>query len=396
MFEFADRVSRIQGSLTLAMTSRAAELRAAGQDVINMSVGEPDFPTPAHIIAAGKRAMDEGYTRYTQAAGLPQVREAVVAKLARDNAITVEPSEVIVSNGAKHSLFNACMALFQQGDEVIIFRPYWVSFPEFVLLANATPVVVGTDPESQFEPLFDELRDKIGRRTKGIIMNSPSNPTGGVWSRGAVEQIISIAREHNLWLLSDECYEQLTYDAPFESTAAIGPDYERILTFQSCSKTYAMTGWRIGYMAGPEPLVKAMTKIQGQSTSSPNAIAQMAAVAALTGDQTVVAEMRAAFDRRRQLIVSGLAAIPGLACREPGGAFYVFLKVTELLGRRAGEKILETPEDVTGYLLDEVNIATVNGEGFGDDSHIRLSYALSDREIATAIERIGAAVKSLD
>ncbi len=327
MNTFADRVSRVKGSATLARTAKAGELRAAGVDVINMSVGEPDFPTPAHIVEAAVQAMADGFTRYTPGPGLPELRAAIATKLERDNQIKVAPSQIIACNGGKHALFNACMALFEAGDEVIIFTPYWVSFPEFVNFTGATPVFVGTDPDQQFEPLFDELETKIGPRTKGLILNSPSNPTGGVWSREAIEQAIAIARKHNLWLFSDECYEALAYDSPFESTAAIDSDYARILTFQSCSKTYAMTGWRSGYMAGPEDLVKAMSKLQGQSTSCPNSIAQKAAIAALLGDQTVVAEMKRAFMGRRELIVRRLNALEGIECRNPGGAFYVFPKV---------------------------------------------------------------------
>ncbi|MEE9161896.1 MAG: pyridoxal phosphate-dependent aminotransferase, partial [Candidatus Neomarinimicrobiota bacterium] len=368
--KFADRVARIKPSVTLEMTARAAQLRADGVDVLNMSVGEPDFPTPDHVIAAAKQAMDDGYTRYTAGPGMPAVRAAVAEKLLRDNDLEVAPEQVIVSNGAKHALFNACMALFQQGDEVIIFAPYWVSFPEFVQLAHATPVVVGTDPERQFEPLFDELEAKITPRTKGIIMNSPSNPTGGVWGRTAVERIIGLARQHDLWLLSDECYEALSYDRPFETTATLDREFEKILTFQSCSKTYAMTGWRLGYMAGPVEVVRAMSKIQGQATSCPNSISQMAAVAALTGDQALVAERWEAFKERRQIIVPALSEIPGLSCRNPGGAFYVFLRVRDLFGRNAEGKELRSPEDVTEYLLDRAHLVTVSGGGFGDGEHI--------------------------
>ncbi|MCH8838494.1 MAG: pyridoxal phosphate-dependent aminotransferase [Candidatus Marinimicrobia bacterium] len=393
--KFADRVSRVKGSATLAMTTRAAELRAAGVEVINMSVGEPDFPTPDHIVAASQQAIADGFTRYTPAPGLPQLREAIVAKLARDNGIKVSPEQVIASNGAKHSLFNACMALFQQGDEVIIFAPYWVSFPEFVNFSHATPVVVGTDSQRRFEPLFDELEDRIGPRTKGIIMNSPSNPTGGVWSRAAVEQIIGLARKHDLWLLTDECYEALAYDEPFVSAAAIDPDFEKILTFQSCSKTYAMTGWRIGYMTGPVELVKAMSRLQGQSTSCPNSIGQMAAVAALTGDQSVVQEMKAAFQRRRGLVVERLTAIPGIKCGEPGGAFYVFPDVGGLFGQNWDGRPLESPDDVTEFILTAAHVVTVSGEAFGDNRHVRFSYAVSDEDIITAGQRIADAVAGL-
>jgi len=378
------------------MTTRAAELRAAGVDVINMSVGEPDFPTPAHIVEAAQQAIADGYTRYTPGAGLPQLRQAGATMLARDNGMEATAEQVIISNGGKHPLFNACMALFQQGDEVIIFAPYWVSFPEFVNFAHADPIVVNTDPDLNFEPLFDELEDRITPRTKGIIMNSPSNPTGGVWRREAVQQIIALARKHDLWLFADECYEALVYNGPFVSAAVIDPRYEKILTFQSCSKTYAMTGWRIGYMAGPVELVKAMSRLQGQSTSCPNSIAQMAAVAALTGDQSVVGEMKAAFDRRRKLILERLTAIPGLQCREPGGAFYVFPDVSELFGKSVDGRKLSTPEDVTEYFLTEANVVTVSGEWFGDNRSIRFSYAVSDEDIITATERITAAVARLN
>ncbi|MEE9464762.1 MAG: pyridoxal phosphate-dependent aminotransferase [Candidatus Neomarinimicrobiota bacterium] len=392
----ADRVSRVKGSVTLAMTARAGELRAAGVDVINMSVGEPDFPTPGYIVEAAQQAIADGYTRYTPGPGLPQLRQAVTVKLARDNAMEVTTEEVIISNGGKHSIFNACMALFQQGDEVIIFAPYWVSFPEFVNFAHADPIVVDTNPDVNFEPLFDELESRITPRTQGIIMNSPSNPTGGVWRREAVQQVITLARKHDLWLLADECYEALTYDGPFVSAAVIDPQYEKILTFQSCSKTYAMTGWRIGYMAGPVEVVKAMSRLQGQSTSCPNSIAQMAAVAALTGDQSVVDEMKVAFNRRRKLIMERLKVIPGMQCREPGGAFYVFPDVSELFGKSVDGWKLSSPDDVTEYFLTEAHVATVSGEGFGDNRHIRFSYAVSDEDIITATERISAAVARLN
>ena len=396
---FADRVARSQSSTTLQMTNRAAELRATGVEVLSLLAGEPDFPTPEHIIAAARRAMDEGCTRYTPAAGILQLREAVTEKLKRDNNVEVRPDQVIVSNGSKHSMYNACLALFQQGDEVLIFAPYYVSFPELVRLANATPVIVDTDPEHQFEPRFDELEAKITSRTKGIIMNSPSNPTGGVWNREAVEHTIEVARRHDLWLLSDESYEALSYDQPFESPAALVTDYEQVLTFQSCSKTYAMTGWRIGYMAGPEDVVAAMTKIQGQSTTCPNSIGQVAAIAALRGDQSTVAEYRNAYKRRRGLMVKRLSRIPYLSCRNPGGAFYVFLNVSGLFGKAAGQpgyEPLRTPRDVTEYLLNQARVATVGGEGFGDREHIRLSFAVSDEDIIAAVDRIGAAVANLN
>ncbi|UCH62243.1 MAG: pyridoxal phosphate-dependent aminotransferase [Fidelibacterota bacterium] len=400
---FADRVSRIKSSTTLEMTNQAAELRAAGVEVLSLLAGEPDFPTPEHIIAAARQAMDEGYTRYTPTAGIPQLRNAAATKLSRDNKVETGPDQIIVSNGSKHSMYNACLTLFQQGDEVIIFTPYYVSFPELVHLAHATPIFVDTDPEHGFEPRFNELEAKINSRTKGIIMNSPSNPTGGVWNREAVEQTIQLARRHDLWLLSDESYEALSYDQPFESPAAVVPGYKKILTFQSCSKTYAMTGWRIGYMAGPKEVVAAMTKMQGQSTTCPNSISQMAAIAALIGDQSMVAEHRAAYKRRRGLMVERLSRIPFLSCRNPGGAFYVFLNVSGLFGKtvnssshQAGNRQLRTPRDVTEFILDQARVATVSGEGFGDQEHIRLSFAVSDEDIITAVDCIRAAVANVN
>ncbi len=390
----------------MELNRRTNELRAAGLDVINMTAGEPDFTTPYHIIAAAKKALDDGYTRYTPVAGLSQLREAVTVKLKRDNNVAVDPNQVIVSSGGKHSLFNACMALFQQGDEVIIFSPYWVSFPELVNLAHATPVIVGTDPERQFEPLFDELESKITSRTKGIIANSPSNPSGGVWSRTAMERIIDVAQQHDLWLFSDESYEAFAFDVPFESPASLAPDFDKILTFQSCSKTYAMSGWRIGYMAGPREVVAAMTKIQSQSTSCTNAISQVAAIAALTGDQSVVIDFKNTFMRRRDLIVEKLSQIPYLSCRNPGGAFYTFLDVSELFGKVAEmpgnpskaeteNRPLRNPQDISEYLLNQALVATVNGEGFGDGEHIRLSFVVSQKDIRAAIERISTAVTKL-
>lgn len=378
------------------MTARAAQLRAAGVDIINMSVGEPDFPTPQHIIEAAKRAIDEGYTRYTPGPGMPALREAIAFKLNRDNHIKVTPDEVIACNGGKHALHTACMALFETGDEIILFAPYWVSFPDLVKLANATPVIVRSDPEQQFAPSFKELESRITSRTKGIIVNSPSNPTGGVWSRAAMERVIDITKKHDLWLLSDECYEALSYDRPFESPAALAPEHGKILTFQSCSKTYAMTGWRIGYMAGPEKVIEAMSRIQGQAISCPNSISQMAAIAALTGDQALLEERKTTFRNRRDIMVDKLNAIPGLSCKKPGGAFYVFLNVREIFGKTSNGMPLQTPKDVTEFLIDQVQVIGVNGEAFGDQEHIRLSYAVSEKDITAATKRIDHALACLN
>ena len=396
MLSLAERVYRIESSTTLEMTARVAKIRSAGSDIINMAVGEPDFPTPDHIIAAAKQAMDAGETRYTPGPGLPTLRQAVALKLKRDNHIEVNPDQVIVCNGGKHALFNACMTLFQKGDEVVIFSPYWVSFPHLVKLAHATPVTAGTDAERQFEPCFDELESKLTSQTRGIIMNSPSNPTGGVWSWEATVRLIEIAHQHNLWLLSDECYEAFSYDMPSYSPAALAPDYSKILTFQSCSKTFAMTGWQIGYMAGHREVVTAMSKIQGQSASCPNAISQRAAITALTGNQSIVLARKETLKQRRRLILDHLHQIPGIECRNPGGAFYVFVNVSGLFGKTANGRILLTPKDVAEYLLTQARVATVSGEGFGDQEHIRLSYAVSEKDINIASDRIASAVAHLN
>ena len=354
---YASRINRIQPSATLEMTAKAAELRSKGKDVINLSVGEPDFPTPKNICDAAIYAMNNGYTKYTPGAGMMELREAVCEKLKRDNNLTYAPSNIIVSCGGKHSLYNACQTLFEKDDEVIIFTPYWVSFPDFVSVTGATPVIVKTNADAQYEPNFSDLNNKITSNTKGIIINSPSNPTGGVWSDEAMLKIIDIAKTNDLWLFSDECYEQLVYDQAFKSCASFS-DYDKIITFQSCSKTYAMTGWRIGYIAGREDLVKGMSKLQGQSTSCPNSIAQYAAIEALTGTQTEIETMKKAFRRRRDFVVSELNNIAGITCDTPGGAFYVFPNIEKLLGKHYNGSLIKTPNDLSMALLEAHSIVT--------------------------------------
>ena len=313
----SNRIGRITPSATLEMTAKAAELRAAGVDVLNLSVGEPDFPTPDNICIAAKKAIDDGHTRYTPGGGTMDLKKAVVNKLYRDNNLNFDVSQILISCGGKHSLYNACQALFQSGDEVIIFRPYWVSFPDFVSVTGAKPVFVETDPSKQYEPVMEDLKNKITSRTKGIIINSPSNPTGGVWSDDAVKEVLKLSKKSGAWVFSDECYEQLTYDKPYISTATLENNIEKVLTFQSCSKTYAMTGWRIGYTAGNKEIIKAMGKLQSQSTSCPNSIAQSAAVEALSGDQSEVVNMRNVFKMRRDYIVNRLNNIEGVNLISP-------------------------------------------------------------------------------
>ncbi len=388
-----DRIGRITPSATLVMTAKAAELRAAGKPVINLSVGEPDFPTPENIRNAGKRAIDEGHTRYTPEGGTLELKKAVVKKLSRDNDLHYDTSQILISCGGKHSLYNACQALFQSGDEVIIFSPYWVSFPDFVSVTGAKPIFVNTDPARQFEPVMDDLKAKITSRTKGIIINSPSNPTGGVWSDGAVLKVLEIAETAGVWVFSDECYEQLTYDRTYISTAMLGENTEKVLTFQSCSKTYAMTGWRIGYTAGDEKVIKAMGKLQGQSTSCPSSIAQVAAIEALIGDQSEVTIMRNVFKKRRDYIVTRLNEMNGVHCDTPGGAFYVFPDFSSYMG---DDRNIQSSNDLSMYLLEQKAVVTVAGKAFGSDGNVRFSYAASDEDLARAMDLVEETLKELE
>ena len=388
-----DRIGRITPSATLAMTAKAAELRAAGKPVINLSVGEPDFPTPENIRNAGKRAIDEGHTRYTPEGGTLELKKAVVKKLSRDNDLHYDTSQILISCGGKHSLYNACQALFQSGDEVIIFSPYWVSFPDFVSVTGAKPIFVNTDPARQFEPVMDDLKAKITSRTKGIIINSPSNPTGGVWSDEAVLKVLEIAETAGVWVFSDECYEQLTYDRTYISTAMLGENTEKVLTFQSCSKTYAMTGWRIGYTAGDEKVIKAMGKLQGQSTSCPSSIAQVAAIEALIGDQSEVTIMRNVFKKRRDYIVTRLNEMNGVHCDTPGGAFYVFPDFSSYMG---DGRNIQSSNDLSMYLLKQKAVVTVAGKAFGSDGNVRFSYAASDEDLVRAMDLVEETLKELE
>ena len=387
---FSKRLDRIQPSATLAMTAKAAELRAQGIDVLNFSVGEPDFNTPANIIDAAKNAMDKGFTKYTPGSGTKELKEAICTKLNRDNNLSYTPENIVVSCGGKHALYNACQVLFEHGDEVIIFSPYWVSFPDFVSVTGAKPIFVRTKPEQQYEPDFTDLLSKINTNTKGIIINSPSNPTGGVWGDEAIKRTLEIALDNDLWVFSDECYEQLVYDMEFTSIANFSENKDKILTFQSCSKTYAMTGWRIGYTAGSPDVIKAMAKLQGQSTSCPNSIAQHAAVEALIGEQNMITEMVSIFQKRRDLIIDGLNNINNIICDQPKGAFYVFPDISYFLNKTYKGQLINSANDLSMLLLNEKFIVTVSGDSFGSPNNIRFSYATSDEIIHKMIERLEA------
>ena len=393
----SNRVNRIQPSATLEMTSKAAELKRKNLPVFNMSVGEPDFPTPSHIQAAGIFAIQNGHTRYTPGGGTRDLKVAIQKKLKRDNQLDYALDEIVVSCGGKHSLYNACQVLFQKNDEVIVFSPYWVSFPDFISVTGAKPVFVKTNKKEQFEPDFIDLEKKITKHTKGIIINSPSNPTGGVWSDQAIKKVLDLCKDRkDIWIFSDECYEQLTYNVPFKSIASFEPNNKNILTFQSCSKTYAMTGWRIGYIGGNKKVIQAIAKLQGQSTSCPNSIAQYAAIEALTGNQACVKDMKNIFLNRRDLILSYIKKIDNLECEIPNGAFYVFPDFSYYLGSKdKNNNILQTASDLSLYLLNDTGVVTVSGDSFGAPGYIRLSYATSDELIGNALRLIKLSLKKL-
>ena len=397
-YKLANRIHKVQPSFTLQMATRAAEMRAEGIDVINFSVGEPDFNTPSHIIAAGKKAMDDGFTKYTAGPGMIEFRKAICEKLERENGITYEPADILVSNGEKQSLYNVCQALFDEGDEVIVFRPYWVSFPEFVRLADAEPVLVETIAENNFEPDYNDLKNKLSPNIKGVILNSPSNPTGGIWREEAILRLLRIAKENNWVVISDECYERLVYDGEFVSTEKLNRQYQiaaNVVTCLSLSKTYAMTGWRIGYAAGPRKIIKAMSKIQGQATSCANSIGQKAGIEALTGDQSCVEEMKAAFRERRDFIIKLMNNLPGVTCAVPGGAFYVFPDFSSYLGKVANGQKLKDTFDISEYILGCASVVTVPGDGFGAPGHIRFSYATSTDIIEKGIERVRSVLEKI-
>ena len=396
----ADRLKTLAPSSTLAVQAKAKELRARGIDVISFGAGEPDFDTPERIKDAAVQAMRRGQTKYTEVGGIPELRAAVCAKLKRDNGLAYEPADILVSVGAKHTLFNLVVALINPGDEVVVPSPYWVSYPEQVRLMGGVPVDVETMEATGFDLDPAKLRAAVTPRTKLIVVNSPNNPTGAVFSAGALEAVARLAVERNLWIVSDECYEALTFEGRHVSIASFSPEVKaRTIVVNTCSKAYAMTGWRIGYAAGARELIRAMTDVQSQVTSNPSSIAQWAAVEALSGPQEQVGKMAAEFDRRRRLIIAGLNALPGIRCAMPKGAFYAFANVSGLFGRtwarREGAVTLKSSLDVAGFLLEEARVAVVPGKDFGSDAHVRLSYATSDALISEGLARIGAALATL-
>jgi aspartate aminotransferase len=392
----ADRLKTLVPSATLAMNAKARAMRAQGVDVISFSVGEPDFDTPARIKDAAVRALEKGQTKYTEVGGIAELRAAVCHKLKRDHGLEYAPDEITVSCGAKHTLYNIVMALVNPGDEVLIPSPYWVSYPEQVRLLGGVPVAVETHESTGFDLDPAAVRRAVTAKTKLIILDSPGNPTGAVFSPAALEEVGRLAVERGLWLVSDECYEALTYEGRHVSTASLSPEIKaRTILVNTCSKAYAMTGWRIGYAAGPKAIIRAMTDIQSQVTSNPASVAQWAAVEALSGPQDEIAKMVGEFDRRRRAIIDLLNAIPGVHCATPKGAFYAFPNVSGLFGKRWKGGVIKGSVDVCTFLLEEARIACVAGEDFGSDAHIRISYATGIDTIREGMRRMAAAVRAL-
>lgn len=396
MAKLSERLNRLAPSVTLAMSQKSSEMKAQGIDVINLSVGEPDFNTPDHIKTAAKEAIDENYSKYSPVPGYPDLRKAIVDKLHRENQLDYEVAEILVSNGAKQSVCNTLMALVDEGDEVIIPAPYWVSYPQMVKLAGGNPTIVKTGFAQEFKILPEQLEAAITPKTKVIILCSPSNPTGSVYSQSELEGLAHVILKHeDLYVIADEIYEHINYVGKHESIAQFPGMKERTIIVNGISKAYAMTGWRIGYIAAPEWIVKGCNKLQGQYTSGPCSISQRAAIAAYTQSQACVEEMRQAFQRRRDLIVKLAKDIHGLEVIEPKGAFYIFPKCNYFFGKSTDGYYIKNSTDLSMYLLEKAHVATVGGDAFGEPNCLRMSYATSDENIQEAFRRIKNALEQL-
>ncbi len=392
------RAALIKPSPTLSLEARAKAMRREGIDVISFSAGEPDFDTPNGVKNAAIKAIEGGFTKYTPSSGTDELRHAVANKLAKEQGLYYKPEEILISCGAKHSLYNIAMTLFEEGDEVIIPSPYWVTYPEQVLLCGARPVIIEAHPSDDFLIRPEAFKDAITPRTKGLILNTPSNPVGSAYDRQQLERIAEIAVTHNIYVISDEIYGEIVYDGFRQaSIASIGKDIHKLtIVVNGVSKSYAMTGWRIGYAAGPQEIIKAMGNIQSQSTSNPTSISQKAAIEALTdGYKDFIAMMVERFDKRRHYIVDRLRNIEGISCFMPKGSFYVFPNISGILGRRYNNNLIESSAKFAEYLLNDAKVAAVPGEAFGSPGYMRLSYATSMENIEKGLDRIVTAIKNL-
>ncbi|KDR95776.1 aspartate aminotransferase [Peptoclostridium litorale DSM 5388] len=379
----------IAPSVTLAITAKAKKMKGDGEDVISFGAGEPDFKTPENIRRAAIKVIEEGSIGYTAASGLLELKESICEKLKKDNGLSYEPESIVVSCGAKHSLSNALQAICNPGDEVIVPLPYWVSYPELVKMADANPVFVEACEENGFKYSVDDLKAAINENTKALILNSPSNPTGAVYTNDELEEIAKIAVENNIYVISDEIYEKLIYEGKHISIASLGERIKELtIVVNGVSKCYAMTGWRIGYTAANREITRVMENIQSHATSNPNTIAQYASIEALNGDQSILKDMKKAFDERRNFMADRINSIDGVSCTKPAGAFYVMMNIKEILGREIGGVKIENSMDFANYLLDSAKVAVVPGIGFGSEGYVRLSYATSLDNIMEGLERI--------
>ncbi|MHB1457969.1 MAG: pyridoxal phosphate-dependent aminotransferase [Armatimonadota bacterium] len=393
----SQRARKASPSTTLAITAKANQMKADGIDVISFSAGEPDFDTPQNVKDAAIKSLNAGFTKYTPSTGTLDLKKAVCAKFKRDNGLDYPPSQIVVSNGAKHSIYNAVLAICDPGDEIIIPKPYWVSYPEMVKLADGIPVYVQTDESTGFRMTPDSLKAAITPKTKALILNSPSNPTGGVYSRADLEQIAKIAVEAGIYVISDEIYEKVIYgENEHVSIASFNDEIRKLtITVNGLSKSHSMTGWRIGFLAAEPDIVGGITCIQDHSTSNPVSFVQVGALEALNGSQEFTEMMRGEFDKRRKVIVDALNDIPGIMCPEPGGAFYVFPNISGLIGKSCNGKVISGSDSFMEYLLETANVAVIPGSGFGADCNIRLSYATSMDNIIKGVARIKEAVLKL-
>ncbi len=393
-----NRVRILKPSVTLAITAKANKMKADGEDVLSFGAGEPDFDTPDNIKEAGIRAIRDGFTKYTDAGGTMEIKKTIAAKLQRDQGLDYQPDQIIVSCGAKHSLYNIAAVLFEEGDEVIIPAPYWVTYPEQVSYMGASPVIVKTKESNRFALEMEDLRKATTKNTKAIILNSPNNPTGEILPRETLAAIAEFATDNKFYIISDECYEKLIYgEAKHVSIASLEEKLkERIIIVNAVSKTYSMTGWRIGYAAGPREIIKAMGKVQSQSTSNPNSMAQKAAIEALNGPQDVVEGRTKEFEKRRNHMVACLNEIDGITCLKPSGAFYVFPNVSGFYGKKYNGKTIDNSVSFSDFLLDTAGVAVVPGAGFGSDLHVRMSYPYSTDFISEGTKRIKEAVSKLE
>ncbi|WP_089969016.1 pyridoxal phosphate-dependent aminotransferase [Lihuaxuella thermophila] len=387
------RVQQLSPSPTLAITAKAKALKQEGYDVIGLGAGEPDFNTPDHILKAAKEAMDAGHTKYTASGGIPELKQAIIRKLERDNRLSYQPNQIIVTVGAKHALYNLFQVILDEGDEVIIPAPYWVSYIEQVKLAGGVPVVIEGEEDRQFKITPSQLEKAITERTRAVLINSPSNPTGMLYTKEELQALGKVCVQHDILIVSDEIYEHLIYDdVQHVSIASLGPEfYDRTVIINGVSKTYSMTGWRIGFAAGPAEIIKAMTDLSSHSTSNPTSIAQYAAIAALTGTHEPVEKMKEAFKKRRDYVIQRINSIPGFACQTPPGAFYAFINIREALNNSNGK--YSTPDEWAAALLEKELVAVVPGSGFGSNNHIRISYATSMEQLEKAFDRIERFVK---